>query len=69
MLPVHGSVSIFRFGKFSSIISSNTFSIPFSLSSPFGTPIQRLSCFILSHRSRMLLSVFSFAFLYAVLIG
>ena len=37
------SVSFFRFGKFSAIISSNTFLIPFSLSSPL-EPLLRLSC-------------------------
>ena len=42
----------FRFGKFSAIISSNTFPILFSLSSPSGIPIMLiLACSILSHRS------------------
>ena len=31
-------VSFFRFGNFSAVISSNTFSSPFFLSSPFGDP-------------------------------
>ena len=53
------SVSFFRFGKFSTIIFSNTFSIPFSLSSTSGVPIMcRLAGFVLSHRSCMLLSFF-----------
>ena len=57
----------FRFGKFSVIISSNTLLIPFSLSSPSGIPIMpRLTCFILSNRSLILLS---FGFHLAVLIG
>ena len=44
------SVSFFRFGKLSAIISSNMFTIPFSLSSPFGMPVMcRLPFFILSH--------------------
>ena len=69
MLPV--SVSFFSFGNFSAIIFSNTFSIPFSFSSPSGIPIVcRLAHFILSYRSLILLSfVFSFGFLSAVLIG
>ena len=33
------SVSFFRFGNFSAIISSNAFLIPFSLSSPFDTNV------------------------------
>ena len=46
----------FRFGKFSDIISSIIFSIPFSFSSS-GIPIMhRLACFILSHRSLIFLS-------------
>ena len=49
------SVPSSRFGKFSPIISSNIFSVPFSLSSPSGT---RWACFILSRRSHMLLSYF-----------
>lgn len=70
MLLVSGYVSFFRFGKFSAIISSNTFWMPFSLSSP-GIPIvHRLECFILSHKSCMLLSFFfPFVFLSIVLIG
>lgn len=49
----------FRFGKFSAIISSNIFSIPFSFSSPSGIPIMhRLAFFVLSHSSLMLLSCF-----------
>ena len=58
------SVSFCRFGKFSAIISSNTFSITFS--SPSGIPIKyRLGCFILSHRYHILLSFFfSFSFFF-----
>ena len=42
------SVSFYRFGNFSAIIYSNTFSIPFALYSPSETPIMcRLECFIL----------------------
>ena len=49
----------FRFGKFSAIISSNMFTMPFSFSSPSGIPIMhRLAHFILSHRSLVLLSCF-----------
>ena len=49
--------SFLNFGKFSAIISSNTFSIPFSLSSPSGTCIMhRLAYFILFHRFCKLLS-------------
>ena len=63
-------VSFFRFGKFAAIISSNTFSVLFSLSSPPGISImRRLAHFILSHRSLILLSFFKFGFLSAVLIG
>lgn len=41
------SVSFFRLGKFPAIISPNTCSIPFSLSSPSRTPtMHRLACFI-----------------------
>ena len=58
------------FGKFSATISSNIFWIPFSVSSPPGIPLMcRLACYILSHRSLILLSCFSFVFLSAVLIG
>ena len=57
------SVFLFRFGKFSAIISSNTFSIPFSLSSPSGSPIMcRLARFILSHRSCLSLLFFGLSF-------
>ena len=49
----------FRFGKFSAIISSSMFSMPFSFSSPSGIPVMhRLAHFILSHRSLVLLSCF-----------
>ena len=51
----------FRLGKFSDIISSNMFSIPFS--SPSGIPVlRRLVLFILSHRSLILLSCFFIGF-------
>ena len=50
-------------GKFPSIISSNIFSGPFSLSSPSGTLIMRmLMCLMLSQRSLRLSSLFSFFF-------
>ena len=49
----------FRFRKFSAVISSNIFSIPLSFSSPSVIPIMhRLACFILSHRSLILLLCF-----------
>ena len=63
MCPVPGYVSFFRFGKFLSIIYSNTFLLPFSLSSPSGTPIMSmLGCFVFSHKSYMLLSFFYMSF-------
>ena len=50
-------------GKSSTIISSNIFSGPFSLSSPSGTPIMSmLGCFVFSHKSYMLLSFFYMSF-------
>ena len=60
----------FRFGKFSTTISSNIFSTPF-FSSPFGImSMHILACFILSHRSFIFLPFFfSFGFLSTVLIG
>ena len=62
-------VFLFRFGKLSVIISSNTFLSP-SFSSPSRTPIMdRLEHSILSHSSLMLLSFFSFVFLSALQIG
>ena len=61
-LPVSGYVSFFRSGKFSAVISSNTFLIPFSLFFLSGTLIMcRLACFILSYRSHMLPSFFHFS--------
>ena len=57
------SASFLNFGKFSAIISSNTFSIPFCLSSSSGTSItHRLAYFILFHRFCMLLSFFHLFF-------
>ena len=54
--------------KFSAIIFSNTFSIPFYFSSPSGIPIiYRLACFILSIAFLYCFN-FSFGFLSAVLI-
>ena len=48
-------------GKFSTIISSNVFSGPFSLSSPSGTPIMRmLLCLMLSQRPLDCPQFFSF---------
>lgn len=56
-------------GSFSAIISSSIFLVPFSLSSSSRIPIKcKLSCFVLSHSSLILLSFFSFDFLFAVLI-
>uniref|UniRef100_A0A8C6BAV5 Uncharacterized protein n=1 Tax=Monodon monoceros TaxID=40151 RepID=A0A8C6BAV5_MONMO len=43
-------------GKFLTIISSNIFSGPFSLSSPSGTPIMRMLCLMLSQESLRLSS-------------
>jgi len=59
----------FNFGKFLALISSNTFSVPFFLSSLSRIPvIHRLACFISSHRSLILLSFFKkFELLSAVL--
>ena len=52
------SVSFYRLRTFSAIISSNKCSAPFSLFSPFGTPImQMLVCLMLSQKS---LKLFSF---------
>ena len=62
------SVSFFRFGTFSFIISSNTFLTLLSLSPPSGTPIMwMLVHLILSQRCLKMVSVF--IFLLAVLIG
>ena len=59
------AISLPMLRKFSTIISSNIFSGPFSLSSPSGTPIMgMLLRLLLSQRSLM---VFSFFFLYSVL--
>ena len=71
MFPVPGYLFFFfRFGKSSAIISTNTFFIFFSLSLLSGTSVMcRLACFILFHRSHMVISFFSFVFLSAVLIG
>ena len=49
----------FLFGKFSVIICSNIFLILFALSSLFWNPIMcRLTCFVLSYRSHVLVSFF-----------
>ena len=57
------SFSFFRFRKFSSIISSYTFSTFFSLSSPSGAPImQMLVCLMLSQRSLKLSLFFKICF-------
>ena len=62
------SVSFPRLGKFPAIISSNNFSAPFSLSSPFGTPImQMLVHLMVSHKSLKLSSLFSFFFFFALI--
>ena len=56
-------ISFPELGKFSAIISSNTFSGPFSLSSPSGTPImQMLVHLMLSQRSLRLSSSFKILF-------
>ena len=48
------AISFPMLGKFSTIISSNIFSSPFSLSSPSGIPIMRmLLCLMLSQMSLM----------------
>ena len=58
------SVFSFRFGKFSAIISSNTFLTSFCLYSPSRTPIMKMVvCFMLSQRSLKLFSFFKFVFL------
>ena len=64
------SASFFRFRMFPAIISSNTFSTPFSLSSPSRTPImQMIVCLMKSQRSLKLSSFLKFVFLFTVLIG
>ena len=61
------SVSFLRLGKSSSIISSNKFSAPSSLSSPSGIPLIRmLSCLILSQSSLRLSLFCLFFFLFHV---
>ena len=51
----------FMFGMFPAIISWNTFSFHFSLSSPSGTPIMwMLGCLIVSQRSLRLLTIYFF---------
>ena len=63
------SVSFFRFGTFSAIVFSNALLISFFTSYLSVIPITcRLAHFILFHRSYRLLSVFSFVFMYALLI-
>lgn len=60
------SVSFLRLGKSSAIISSNNYSGPFSLSSPFGTPImQMLFHLIMSQRSLKISPFLSFFFHFA----
>ena len=60
------AVSFPMLGKFSTIISSNIFSCPFSLPSPSGTPIMRMLLrLMLSQRSHRLSSfLFFFFFLF-----
>ena len=48
------SISFHKFGKFTEMISSDTFSIPFSLSSPENPVMCRLAHFILSYRYNVL---------------
>ena len=61
------AISFPMLGKFSTIISSNIFLGPFSLSSPSGTPIMQIFLYLmLSQRSLRLLHFFSFFFLYSV---
>ena len=57
------SVSFYRFGKFSAMITSDNFRPPSG-----SHLIGGFACLILSHRSLILLSFFSFGFLSAVLI-
>lgn len=49
-----GLMFLSKFGNFSAIISSNTFSAPFSLSSPGSHIMQILVCLIVSHFSKVL---------------
>ena len=58
------AISFPTLGNFSTIISSNIFSGPFSLSSPSGTPIMRMLLHLtLSQRSLRLSSFHSFFFI------
>ena len=65
------SISFSRLSKVSTIISSNKFSIPCSLSSLYGSPVmQVLVCLMLPWRSLKVFSIFGFyLFIFAVLIG
>ena len=63
------SFIFFRLVKFSVIISSNRFSIPFSLSSPSSTTMDVVICLMLSQRFLKLSLVFKFSFLFAAQIG
>ena len=57
-LPISCYDYFFRFGKFSAIISSNTFPILFSLSSPSGIPIMHILAYsILSHAAAAAMSL------------
>ena len=60
-----GSVS--RVGKFSAIIYSHTFFVPFSMFSLSEIPIMQLFCLILSHRSIKLSSLFKTSFFFLLL--
>ena len=58
------AISFHMLGKFSTVISSDIFSGPLSLSSPSGTPIMRT--FLRLMLSQKSLRLFSFFFLYSV---
>jgi len=57
------SVSVFKFGKFSSTISPNAFSIPFSLSSPPGTSMMSMLVYLMLLQRSLNCSHFCFIFL------
>ena len=55
------AISFPMLGKFSTIVSSNIFSDPFSLSSPSGTPIMRMLVHLMLSQSSLRLSSFFFS--------
>lgn len=62
------SVFFLRFGMFLAIISSDTFLFSFSVSLPSGIPFMcRLECFILAHRSVILLYFYFFLLAFCLL--